>query len=114
MIRVNMHEAKTRLSELVKAVEERGETVILQRHGRAVASRVAFGRGFGRGEFLRGRAARRRLQQTRPREALRAAMGAAAWDVSAARSAEVLGPEALSAVHAAVAPLEAQPLMAAV
>lgn len=41
-------------------------------------------------------------------------MGAAAWDVSAARSAEVLGPEALSAVHAAVAPLEAQPLMAAV
>ena len=44
---------------------------------------------------------------------MRAAMGAAAWDVSAARSAEVLGPEALSAVHA-VAPLEAQPLMAAV
>lgn len=37
MIRVNMHEAKTRLSELVKAVEERGETVILQRHGRPVA-----------------------------------------------------------------------------
>lgn len=39
-------------------------------------------------------------------------MGAAAWDVSAARSAEVLVD--LSAVHAAVAPLEAQPLMAAV
>ena len=37
-------------------------------------------------------------------------MGAAAWDVSAARLEEVLGPE----VHAAVAPLEAQPLMAAV
>lgn len=37
MIAVNMHEAKTRLSELVKAVEEKGETVILQRNGRAVA-----------------------------------------------------------------------------
>lgn len=43
MIRVNMHEAKTRLSELVKAVEERGETVILQRHGRPVAEIVACG-----------------------------------------------------------------------
>ncbi len=32
-----MHEAKTRLSELVKAVEDRGETVILQRHGKPVA-----------------------------------------------------------------------------
>lgn len=32
-----MHEAKTRLSQLVKAVEERGETVILQRNGKAVA-----------------------------------------------------------------------------
>ena len=32
-----MHEAKTRLSELVKAVEERGETVILQRNGKPVA-----------------------------------------------------------------------------
>lgn len=37
MITVNMHEAKTRLSELVKAVEERGVTVILQRHGKPVA-----------------------------------------------------------------------------
>ena len=37
MITVNMHEAKTRLSELVKAVEERGETIILQRHGKPVA-----------------------------------------------------------------------------
>lgn len=37
MIRVNMHEAKTRLSELVKAVEDHGETVILQRHGKPVA-----------------------------------------------------------------------------
>lgn len=32
-----MHEAKTRLSELVKAVEERNETVVLCRGGREVA-----------------------------------------------------------------------------
>ena len=32
-----MHEAKTRLSELVKAVEERNETVGLCRDGREVA-----------------------------------------------------------------------------
>ncbi len=32
-----MHEAKTRLSELVKAVEERNETVVLCRDGHAVA-----------------------------------------------------------------------------
>ena len=32
-----MHEAKTRLSELVKAVEERDEVVILCRDGREVA-----------------------------------------------------------------------------
>ena len=37
MITVNMHEAKTRLSELVKAVEERDETVVLCRDGREVA-----------------------------------------------------------------------------
>jgi antitoxin (DNA-binding transcriptional repressor) of toxin-antitoxin stability system len=37
MITVNMHEAKTRLSELVKAVEERNETVVLCRDGREVA-----------------------------------------------------------------------------
>lgn len=37
MITVNMHEAKTRLSELVKAVEERNETVILCRDGEEVA-----------------------------------------------------------------------------
>ena len=36
MITVNMHEAKTRLSELVKAVEQ-GETVILCRDGHEVA-----------------------------------------------------------------------------
>jgi antitoxin (DNA-binding transcriptional repressor) of toxin-antitoxin stability system len=37
MITVNMHDAKTRLSELVKAVEERNETVVLCRNGREVA-----------------------------------------------------------------------------
>jgi len=37
MITVNMDEAKTRLSELVKAVEERNETVVLCRDGREVA-----------------------------------------------------------------------------
>jgi antitoxin (DNA-binding transcriptional repressor) of toxin-antitoxin stability system len=37
MITVNMHEAKTRLSELVKAVEERNETAVLCRDGREVA-----------------------------------------------------------------------------
>jgi antitoxin (DNA-binding transcriptional repressor) of toxin-antitoxin stability system len=37
MITVNMHEAKTRLSELVRAVEERNEIVVLCRDGRAVA-----------------------------------------------------------------------------
>jgi antitoxin (DNA-binding transcriptional repressor) of toxin-antitoxin stability system len=37
MITVNMHEAKTRLSELVKAVEDRNETVVLCRDGTEVA-----------------------------------------------------------------------------
>lgn len=37
MITANMHEAKSRLSELVKAVEETGEIVILQRNGKPVA-----------------------------------------------------------------------------
>ena len=37
MITVNMHEAKTRLSELVKAVETTGATVILCRNGTQVA-----------------------------------------------------------------------------
>jgi prevent-host-death family protein len=37
MITVNMHEAKSRLSELVKAVETDGEIVILQRNGVPVA-----------------------------------------------------------------------------
>lgn len=37
MIKVNMHEAKSRLSELVKAVEKKGETVVLCRDGKPVA-----------------------------------------------------------------------------
>ncbi len=37
MIFINMHEAKTRLSELVKAVETTGETIILCRNGNQVA-----------------------------------------------------------------------------
>lgn len=37
MITANMHEAKSRLSQLVKAVEERGETVILCRNGKEIA-----------------------------------------------------------------------------
>jgi antitoxin (DNA-binding transcriptional repressor) of toxin-antitoxin stability system len=37
MITVNMHEAKTRLSELVKAVEEQNITVVLCRDGQEIA-----------------------------------------------------------------------------
>ncbi len=37
MITVNMHEAKTRLSQLIRAIEEDGEIVILQRNGEPVA-----------------------------------------------------------------------------
>ncbi len=37
MIRVNMHEAKSRLSELVKAVESGKQTVVLCRGGVEVA-----------------------------------------------------------------------------
>jgi len=36
MITVNMHEAKSRLSELVKAIEEQGETVTICRRGKPV------------------------------------------------------------------------------
>jgi prevent-host-death family protein len=43
-IQINMHEAKTRLSELV-AASERGEEVILARNGKAVARLVAVGAG---------------------------------------------------------------------
>lgn len=53
MIAVNMHDAKTRLSELVKAVEERNETVVLCRHGREVAE-------------IRRRVRRRRMRDLTP------------------------------------------------
>lgn len=53
MITVNMHEAKTRLSELVKAVEEGNEVVVLCRDGREVAE-------------IRRRGARRSVRDLRP------------------------------------------------
>ena len=53
MITVNMHEAKTRLSELVRAVEQRNETVVLCRDGRAVAE-------------IRRRAKRRQVRDLTP------------------------------------------------
>jgi antitoxin (DNA-binding transcriptional repressor) of toxin-antitoxin stability system len=58
MVRVNMHEAKTRLSELVKAVEERNETVVLCRDGREVAE-------------IRRRPKRRRVRDLTPDPRLR-------------------------------------------
>jgi antitoxin (DNA-binding transcriptional repressor) of toxin-antitoxin stability system len=50
---VNMHDAKTRLSELVKAVEERDEIVVLCRDGREVAE-------------IRRRVKRRRVRNLTP------------------------------------------------
>ena len=58
MIRVNMHEAKTRLSELVKAVEERDDVVVLCRDGREVAE-------------IRRRATRRQRRNLAPDARLR-------------------------------------------
>jgi antitoxin (DNA-binding transcriptional repressor) of toxin-antitoxin stability system len=59
MITVNMHEAKTRLSELVKAVEDRNEVVVLCRDGQAVAE-------------IRRRAKRRRVRDLTPDQRFRA------------------------------------------
>jgi antitoxin (DNA-binding transcriptional repressor) of toxin-antitoxin stability system len=53
MIRVNIHEAKTNLSALVRAVEDRGETVILQRHGKPVAEIHAYGASNASTGFVR-------------------------------------------------------------
>ena len=53
MMTVNMHDAKTRLSELVKAVEERNEVVVLCRDGREVAE-------------IRRRAKRRQVRNLAP------------------------------------------------
>ena len=62
MITVNMHDAKTRLSELVRAVEERNETVILCRDGREVAE-------------IRRRAKRRRVRSLEPDPRFRVTFG---------------------------------------
>ena len=48
MIKVNMHEAKTRLSQLVDAVEKNEEAVTICRHGKPVASIVRFAPGADR------------------------------------------------------------------
>ena len=53
MIAVNMHEAKTRLSELVRAVEDRNEVVVICRDGVEVAE-------------IRRRGKRRRLRNLDP------------------------------------------------
>ena len=53
MITVNMHDAKTRLSELVKAVEEQNEVVVLCRGGREIAE-------------IRRRTTRRRVRDLTP------------------------------------------------
>jgi prevent-host-death family protein len=37
MITANMHEAKSRLSELVKVVEDQGEIIVICRNGKPVA-----------------------------------------------------------------------------
>lgn len=41
MITVNTHEAKTRLSALLAAVEQKGETVLICRNGKPVAELTA-------------------------------------------------------------------------
>jgi antitoxin (DNA-binding transcriptional repressor) of toxin-antitoxin stability system len=61
MVRVNMHEAKSRLSELVRAVEERNETIVLCRDGVEVAE-------------IRRRPARRKLRNLTPDPRLRVDM----------------------------------------
>ena len=43
MARVGMHEAKTKLSQLVERAEA-GEDVVIQRNGKPVARLVAFGK----------------------------------------------------------------------
>ncbi len=54
MLIVNMHEAKTRLSELVRLVEE-GEKVVLARNGTPVAELIPAERPKKReGGFLKG------------------------------------------------------------
>jgi antitoxin (DNA-binding transcriptional repressor) of toxin-antitoxin stability system len=61
MVRVNMHEAKSRLSELVRSVEEHNETVVLCRDGVEVAE-------------IRRLSERRRLRNLSPHPRLRVEM----------------------------------------
>jgi antitoxin (DNA-binding transcriptional repressor) of toxin-antitoxin stability system len=42
MIKVNTHEAKTRLSKLLAAVEGKGEVILICRNGKPVAEMKAF------------------------------------------------------------------------
>ena len=53
MIAVNMHEAKTRLSELIRAVEDRNEVIVICRDGVEVAE-------------IRRRSKRRGLRNLKP------------------------------------------------
>jgi antitoxin (DNA-binding transcriptional repressor) of toxin-antitoxin stability system len=62
VITVNVHDAKTRLSELVKAVEERNEVVVLCRDGREIAE-------------IRKRAKRGRVRDLTPDPRLRVEFG---------------------------------------
>jgi antitoxin (DNA-binding transcriptional repressor) of toxin-antitoxin stability system len=59
MIVVNMHEAKTRLSELVRQVEEHNEVVVVCRDGQEVAE-------------IRRRSKRRRVRDLSPDPRFRA------------------------------------------
>ena len=80
MIAVNMHEAKSRLSELVKVVETTGEAVVLCRNGDAVAEIRPL--------------ARRRLDRCRikPRSGLKVTM-ARGFDPSEPLAADEWPPE---------------------
>ena len=65
---IPIHQAKTQLSELIRAVEQ-GEDVILTRHGKPVARLVAE-RGDGPGEAERDRLATQALEELRAFRAL--------------------------------------------
>jgi prevent-host-death family protein len=45
MITVSIHEAKTNLSSLIRAIERKGEKVVITRHGVAVAEIAPIPRG---------------------------------------------------------------------
>lgn len=53
MVKVNMHDAKSRLSELVRAVEKDNQVVLLCRNGVAVAELTAI-KGKARANRLKG------------------------------------------------------------